>query len=52
MEEREKIWKLRNELLKLGQPIVIPAKEVEEYYPLQTASEKLRTDIYIYPIFA
>jgi len=30
MSEEEEIWKLRNRLLELGQPIIIPAREQKQ----------------------
>ena len=47
-EQHQEIWALRNRLLELGQPIIIPARE--QKLP-ETAGEPERQEIILRPLF-
>ena len=47
IEEKLRVQKLRSELLKLGQPIIIPARE----QTIKNADDAPPLDITVYPIF-
>lgn len=47
MDKQKEIQRLREKLLKLGQPIIIPARELPQP---KTASEPVTRDITIVPV--